>query len=142
MITRDFIEAFTSAKEVSESDKAGTGIRVLDVRSDSLLTVISRTDENDVRGAVRWSATLDTDPNSLKFILWKDSQLELWKIDGEVKKLQDIDLGSRVNSGTKVIFNQDIIAVHSLQESHNNSYDKVELAEILFYEISTGKQIF
>ena len=142
MITRDFIEAFTSAKEVSESDKAETGIRVFDVRSDSLLTVISQKNEGDVRGAIRWSATMDTDPNSLKFILWKDSQLELWKIDGEVKKMQDIDLGSRVSSGTKVIFNQDIIALHSLQESHDSSYEKVELAEILFYEISTGMQIF
>ena len=141
MITGNFMKTFTSAKEISEGSKTTAAIKVFDVKNCTLLNEISHPTEDDSRSYTRWSATLDTDPNSLRFILWKEAKLQLWNIDGGAKKLKDIDLGSRLRNGTRMIFNKDTIAVQSLQDSHDSSYDSVELAEIMFYEISTGMEI-
>ena len=138
MITRDFVKSFTTAKEVTENSKPITGIKVFDVKSHVLLRVISNSNDDQSGCGAFWSAAMDTDPHGTNFMLWKDSKLQLWKIDGHVKKVKDIDLGSRVSTGTKIVFNKDIIAVQSVQTSHDSNFDKVDLTEISFHEIPTG----
>jgi len=142
MIARDFVPIFSSATETTQGSKSTTEMKVFDVKTGSLLGVIELPNEGKLRYMFRWSVAMDTDPDSLRFILWKDSHLQLWKIDSGLEKIQDIDLSARVGNGTNLSFNKDIIAVQNMQTSHDSSYDKVDLTEVFFYEISTERTYY
>lgn len=134
----------STAKEVAEIKKKVTGIKVYDMKKDALLKVIKQPQERDenilILNRSQWSATMDTDPDSFKFLLWSDSLAQLWDINDEVTKLDDINLGDRVRSGLKLVFYKNIIAVLSTQNSHHDSnFDTVKLSEILFHDIETSQ---
>ena len=139
MIVREFLKDFATAKDVIKNSIKLRGVKVFDVESGTLLRMISDVDEPPKRHFFRWCATIDADPCSFNFILWNDVKAEMWKIEGGVvDKVRDIDLRSRLNSGTRLIFNKDIIAIQCAQSSHDSCYDRVDLTEVSFYQISTG----
>ena len=138
MIARDFVPIFSAVADATQGNKSTTEIKIFNVETGSSLGVIELSNEGKLRYMFRWSVVMDSDPDSLKFILWKDSQLQLWNIDNGLEKIRDIDLSARISSGTNVTFNKDIIAVQNMQTSHDSSYDKVDLTEVLFYDVSTG----
>ena len=136
--------AISTAKEVAEIKKKVTGIKVFDIKKDALLKVIKHLPEKDENNLIlsrrQWSATIDTDPDSFKFLLWSYSTAQLWEIGDAVMKLKDIDLGDRVRNGLNLVLHKNIIAVLSTQNSHHDTnYDTIKLSEILFHDMATSQ---
>ncbi len=141
--TNDKSEPISSAKEAAEISKKVLGIKIFNLNDNSLIQTIEHPSleksKSQYFGAPKWCVAVDTNADSKRFILWNNELVQLWSLDERPKKLRDIDLGRRVCRGTKLVLNKNIIMIQNSQNSHDDNYDSIDLAEFLFYDIDTAK---
>ena len=132
----------STAKQTVEGNNKRMGIKIFDLKTQTLVQMIPHPKiqepeqlNTEFYDRPKWAVSVDSNADSKKFIIWFSQHVQYWSLDDGVKKLKDVNLGSRVSTDTRLSLNKNVILVQNSTPSRDSHFGLINLTEFLLYDI-------